>query len=250
MRSSKHYFFNLKEENKKIKMITAYDYSQAKIAESAEVDSLLVGDSLANVVLGYNKTTDIGMDEMLIFVKAVSRGSHKAHILADMPWKSDHNVEKSVLNAKAFITAGAHSVKVEGDKYAQIEAIISAGVAVVGHLGLTPQTARSLKKVGTEPEEADRIFIAAKHLESLGVSAIVVEHIPAELGERLATELKTPIIGIGAGKKVDGQVMVFHDALGLFEGDAPPIAKKFTNLFKEAVGGLKRYNEWTEKEEF
>ncbi len=250
MRNSKHFFRNLKEQKTKIRMITAYDYAQALMADKAGMHSLLIGDSLANVMLGMNRTIEVGMEEMLIFAKAVAKGAKNAHLVADMPWKSDHSVEKAVQNAKLFIAAGAHSVKVEGEKYAQIEGILAAGIPVVGHLGLTPQTARSLAQVGQTQVEADRVVEAAKHLEALGISALVVEHIPARLGALLTQTLSTPVIGIGAGKETDGQVLVLHDALGLFEGSVPPIAKKFGHLFEEGVKALEEYSRWVDTKEF
>ena len=197
-------FSRLKKKGEKIKVITAYELSQARIAEAAGMNVLLVGDSLANVVLGRERTNDIGMDEMLLFTKAVSMGAQELHIIADMPYKSDVSPYKALENARKLISAGAHSVKLEGEKYTQIEAILQEGIPVVGHLGLTPQTAKSFAQVGKDPKEATAMKKAAKELEELGVSAIVLEHIPSQLAKEITESLSISTIGIGAGKDCDG----------------------------------------------
>ncbi len=242
-------FARLKAQRKKAKVITAYEFSQAKIAEAANMDALLVGDSLSNVVLGRDRTMDVGMQEMLLFTKAVALGTKKSHLMTDLPYASDTDPEKTVENAKLLIAAGADSVKIEGVKYEQIKALISEGIQVVGHLGLTPQTAKNFKQVGQTIVEAEAMQIAALELEKLGCIAIVLEHIPSDLAEKITQSLTISTIGIGAGKKCDGQVLVFHDALGLFEGDVPKIAKKFTSIFEVAVKGLNEYTQWVEEED-
>ena len=225
-------------------MLTAYDYPSASIAAEARVDFILVGDSGANVVLGLPSTRDIGMTEMLLFVGAVRRGAPQTHIVGDMPWNSDRTPAEALENARRLVAAGATSVKIEGEKFTEISAIVEAGIPVVGHLGLLPQTATSFRQRGKEPAEAQGILTAALELEHRGICALVVEHIPTPLGKLLAESLEIPVIGIGAGPETDGQVLVFHDALDLGPGKPPPISRQFAQGRQLLLAGARAYVEW------
>lgn len=234
--------------NKPISMITAYDAPFARMAEAAGIDMILVGDSGANVVLGMQSTRDIGMAEMLVFVAAARRGAPNTHIVADMPWQSERTPAEAVMNAKKFLEAGANSVKIEGARSEILEALKKEKISVVGHLGLLPQSATSFKQQGQSPEEASRIYEEAKLCARCGVFALVLEHIPESLGAHISQALQDiPTIGIGAGKKVDGQVLVLHDALGLHPFRIPPFAEKFADLYGAGVQGIQNYIESVNK---
>lgn len=224
-------------------MMTAYDLWTARVLEAAGIDMILVGDSLANVMLGRETTRDIGMNEMLLFTAAVANGAPQSHIVADMPWKSDHSPEEAVQNARKLVEAGAHSVKIEGPAFEVIDAVVQNVTPVVAHLGLTPQTAQSFRQQGRTPDAARRIREEALGVEKAGAYALVLEHVPADLAAQITSELHIPVIGIGAGPDCDGQVLVFHDALGI-SPKIPPFAKKFTNLFDTAVQGVHDYISW------
>lgn len=225
-----------------IVMITAYDACFARMAEAANVDMILVGDSAANVVLGYSSTREIGMSEMLMFVAAVRRGAPNTHVVADMPWQSDKDPGTALANARRFIEAGANSVKVEGSNVNVLENLCRSGIDVVGHLGLLPQTATTFKQQGQSPEDASRILQESKMVAKAGVFALVLEHIPEQLGGLISQGLPgIPTIGIGAGKMVNGQVLVLHDTLGMHPFKVPPFATKHANLYAEGVAGLERY---------
>ncbi|NLB64718.1 MAG: 3-methyl-2-oxobutanoate hydroxymethyltransferase [Fibrobacter sp.] len=229
------------KNNRKISMITAYDANFARMAQAAEIDMLLVGDSAANVLLGLESTRDVGMAEMLILTAAVSRGAPDTHIVADMPWESEQNPEMALSNAQKFLQAGAHSVKLEGFKPEIISHLLQNDVPVVAHLGLLPQSAEKFTQQGQSPEEAERIKQEAQALSKLGVFAMVLEHIPSDLGAEIARHVKSVVIGIGAGDQVDGQVLVIHDALGLHPFKVPPFAQKFADLYAAGVEGLRKY---------
>jgi 3-methyl-2-oxobutanoate hydroxymethyltransferase len=220
---------------------TAYDYPFAQVLEEAGVDVILVGDSLANVVLGMSTTRDVNVDVMGLFVAAVARGARKTHILADMPFGSFINPAVAVANGRRFLAWGAHSVKLEGAKLDEVAALTSDGIPVVGHLGLLPQTATSFKQVGRAPEERDEVLRSAEALARAGAVAMVLEHMDFSLAAEVTRRVPVPTIGIGAGKGVDGQVLVLHDFLGMGAGPLPPFAKSFANLRKDAVAGAKDY---------
>ena len=225
-------------------MITAYDACFARMAEAAGIDMILVGDSGANVVLGYSSTREIGMDEMLVFVAAVRRGAPNTHVVADMPWQSDRDPGTALHNARRFIAAGADSVKIEGIHLETIETLRREGIEVVGHLGLLPQTATSFKQHGQSPEEAERLLIDARQFAQAGAFALVLEHIPERLGALVSQGIPHVItIGIGAGNMTDGQVLVLHDALGMHPFKLPPFAHKFADLYARGVDGLVLYAE-------
>ncbi|MFA6170540.1 MAG: 3-methyl-2-oxobutanoate hydroxymethyltransferase [Candidatus Margulisiibacteriota bacterium] len=213
-----------KKGREKIVMLTAYDQPIAKLLDGAGLDVVLVGDSLGNVALGYRNTLPVTMDEMVIHVQAVARGVEKALIVADLPFGS-YQIEpkEAVRSAVRLIKAGADAVKLEGAEHLDaVRQIIKAGIPVMGHLGFTPQSVKLLgyKVQGKEKSSAAKILADAKLLEKAGCFALVIELVPEELGAKISKALKIPAIGIGAGPKVDGQVLVTNDLIGLF--DSPP----------------------------
>ena len=232
-------------EGEKITMITAYDYPTARILDESGVDTILVGDSLSNVVLGYEGTVPVTMDEMLHHIKAVTRAVKRAHVIGDMPFGS-YNVskEQAIINAtRIFKEGGTDSIKLEGGARVadSVEAIVRAGIPVVGHLGLTPQTSCMLggfRVQGATAEKAQEIIDDAKKLEDAGSFMIVLECIPSQVAEAVAKSVSIPIIGIGAGNKTDGQVLVFHDLIGIESGYAPRFVKQYAkaeSIIKDAV---------------
>ncbi len=239
-----------KINGEKITMMTAYDYSAASLVDQAGIDTILVGDSLGNVMLGYDSTVPVTMDEMIHHSKAVSRGVKNGFIIGDMPFMSYQvSIEKAVENAGRFLKeAGCDCVKLEGgsDMASTVKAIVKAGIPVCGHLGLTPQTATMLsgyKVQGKDAESAKAMIQSAKDLEEAGAFMIVFECIPDTLAARVTKELSIPTIGIGAGKDCDGQVLVYHDVLGLFERFTPKFVKQYLNLapmIKEAMAQYKK----------
>ena len=220
---------------------TGYDYPFARMLEEAGVDAILVGDSLANVVLGLTSTRNVGMDTMALFVGAVARGARRTHIMADMPYGSDSDAALAVANGRRFLELGAHSVKLEGAKLEAIRALTAAGIPVVGHLGLLPQTAKSFKQVGRDPADRDQVLRSAEALAEAGAVAMVLEHMAFDLAAQVTRAVPIPTIGIGAGKDVDGQVLVLHDFLGLHPPPFPPFAKAFADLHAAGVAGAKAY---------
>jgi len=240
-----------KASGEKIVALTAYDFPVARILDAAGVDIILVGDSLGMVVLGYETTVPVTMDEMIHHTKPVARAARRSLVIADMPYMSYHvSAEASVTNAFRFVKeAGASGVKIEGasgPRLKLIEALVEADIPVMGHVGLTPQSVNrlgSFKVRGGEPAEAERIIEAAENLEGAGAFAVVLECIPMELAGRITERLKVPTIGIGAGPLCDGQILVFHDLMGCEGGYLPKFVKKYADLnrvISEAVG---RYRE-------
>lgn len=230
-----------KSSGDKISMITAYDFAFAQMAEAAGIDQILVGDSLANTMLGYKSTREIGMEEMLIFVAAVCRGAPNTHVVADMPYRSDKDPQTAYDNAKRFMDLGASSVKLEGTPEGVIEFLRSKDIPVCAHLGLLPQTAENFKQKGKTEEEAAAIEAAAKFVDSLGCFEMVLEHIPEELGTKITREVSAATIGIGGGKFTNGQVLVMHDALGMHPRKIPPFATKFVDMYSLGVKGISDY---------
>ncbi len=222
-------------------MATGYDFPFARILEEAGVDAILVGDSLANVVLGLPTTRAVDMDVMAVFVGAVGRGAKDTHIVADMPYGSDADPRSAVANAKRFLALGAHSVKLEGPKYEVVKALIGEGIPVVGHVGLMPQTAKSLRQVGREEAEKEEVLRAAEGLAAAGVVAMVLEHMASDLATEITRRVPVPTVGIGAGPGVDGQVLVLHDFLGMHAGNYPPFVRAFADLHGAALAGAKDY---------
>jgi 3-methyl-2-oxobutanoate hydroxymethyltransferase len=218
-------------------MLTAYDYPLASLIDRAGIDMVLVGDSVANVVLGLDSTTKVGMAEMIHHAKAVTRAVKQALVIGDMPYESYQiNPEESLKNARRFIDeAQCQAVKLEWfDRCLEVtEKIIRGGIAVMGHIGLTPQTADKLggfKVQGRDAEAAQRLIEQATALEKLGCFSIVLECVPDKIAQIITQKLKIPTIGIGAGIHCDGQVLVTHDLLGLFERFTPKFVKKYVNL--------------------
>lgn len=234
-----------KEAGQKITMMTAYDYPTGSLVDQAGIDTILVGDSLGMVMLGYDSTVPVTMEEMIHHCKAVSRGVEAGFILGDMPFMSYHvSVEQAVENAGRFMKeAGCDSVKLEGgtEMAHVVKAIVTAGIPVCAHIGLTPQTATMLggfKVQAKDAEGAKALVKSAKDLEEGGAFMIVMECIPDLVAERITRELRIPTIGIGAGKDCDGQVLVYHDLVGLFERFTPKFVKQYVNLspgIKEAL---------------
>ena len=232
----------------KIGMLTAYDYPSAKIADAAGADVILVGDSLGMVVLGYPDTLSVTVDDMLHHVRAVARGSQHALIVGDMPYLSYHvSVEESVRNAGRFIQAGAHAVKVEGGKASRIKtigAILDAEIPVMGHIGLTPQSVNALggfKLQGKNADDARRLIDEALALEHVGCFSLVLECVPAELAAFITERLTIPTIGIGAGARCDGQVLVYHDVLGLYDGHTPKFVRKYAQIGADMQRALEQF---------
>lgn len=216
--------------NQKVTMLTAYDYQTAKILDEAGIDMILVGDSLGNVILGYEGTKQVTMSDMERHISAVARGVKHAHIIGDMPIASYDNKVDALKNSKRLIAAGAHSVKLEGLNSDVIKALISSGIPVMGHLGLLPQTAIDLKVKGKKREEAERIYADALELDKLGVYGIVLECIPVALSQKITNGVKSLTIGIGAGVDCDGQVLVVNDMLGMLQDHKPKHVKLYANL--------------------
>ena len=242
-------FIKSKKEGKKISMLTAYDYSTAKLLDEAGLDSILVGDSLGMVILGYEKTLQVTVDDMIHHTKAVTRGVKRACVIADMPFLSYHiSVEETIRNAGRMIQeANAHAVKLEGGREVvdKIEALIKAQIPVMGHLGLTPQSVNMMggfKVQGKDESQAKIILEDAKLLQEAGVFSIVLECVPAKLAKLISESIDIPTIGIGAGKDCDGQVLVIQDMLGMYSDFTPKFVKKYCEVglvIKEAVSKYK-----------
>ncbi len=232
----------------KISMLTAYDYPSALIADRAGVDIILVGDSAANVVHGMDSTLGIGIEEMIVHARAVGRAAPSALVVVDMPWLTFHTtLSDAVLNAGRLVReGGAEAVKLEGGskRVPAIKAILDAEIPVMGHVGLTPQSFHAMggfKVQGKLVEAAHEMIDDAKALADAGVFSIVIEGVPDVLGEIITKEVSVPTIGIGAGRGTDGQVLVFHDVLGLGFGHRPKFVRPYANLAEEAVEAVKRF---------
>jgi len=238
----------MKRAGERISMLTAYDFTMAKIVDDAGVDVILVGDSASNVMAGHETTLPITLDQMIYHASSVVRAVNRALIVVDLPFGSYQGNSKEALysSIKIMKESGAHAVKLEGGKEVKesVERILTAGIPVMGHLGLTPQ---SIYKFGTynvrakEEEEAKRLIADAKVLEEAGCFALVLEKIPAKLAEQVAKELEIPVIGIGAGGGVDGQVLVFHDMVGLNNEFHPRFLRRYLNLYDDIKGAIGKY---------
>jgi 3-methyl-2-oxobutanoate hydroxymethyltransferase len=243
-----HVLNEMKHRKEKIAMLTAYDYSMARILDSAGIDVILVGDSASNVMAGYDTTIPITLDEMIYHAASVVRGVKRALVVVDLPFGTYQGNSKEALSSAIRIlkSTGAHAVKLEGGREVKesVERILSAGIPVMGHLGLTPQ---SIHKFGTyvvrarEKDEAAKLIEDAHILEESGCFALVLEKIPAQLAGQVTSELKIPVIGIGAGPQVDGQVLVLHDMLGITQEFSPRFLRRYHNLFAEIQGAVKSY---------
>lgn len=246
-----------KRAGEKITMLTAYDYPTATLVDEVGIDTILVGDSLAMVMLGYTSTVPVTMDEMIHHCRAVTRGAQTSFIIGDMPFLSYQvSIEKAVENAGRFIKeAGCDCVKLEGgsEMAGVVQAVVRAGIPVCGHIGLTPQTATMLsgfKVQGKDAESARQLIKSALDLEDAGAFMVVMECIPDRLAARITTELKIPTIGIGAGKDCDGQVLVYHDLVGLYERFTPKFVKRYVNLSPMIREALLQYKTEVEKGTF
>jgi len=238
----------LKRRGQRLAMVTAYDFPSARIADEAGVELVLVGDSAGMVVLGNESTVPITMEELLMLTRAVTRGAKRPVVIADMPFGSfqvsDH---AAVENAVRFVKeAGADAVKLEGGgpTLSRVQAIVGAGIPVMGHVGLTPQSATMLggfKAQGRTAEKAEQLYEDALALEAAGCFAIVLEAVPAPVAAVVTEALQVPTIGIGAGAACDGQVLVWHDLLGLYEGKAPRFVKRYADLAGEARRAVEAY---------
>jgi 3-methyl-2-oxobutanoate hydroxymethyltransferase len=245
------------KSKRKITMLTAYDYPLASLIDKAGIDMILVGDSVANVVLGLKSTTEVGMTEMMHHAKSVTRAVKYALVIGDMPYESYQvNPQESVKNAQRFIEeAKCEAVKLEWfEKCLEVtQEIIESGIAVMGHIGLTPQTADKLggfKVQGKDAEQAKRLIEQAVALEKLGCFSIVLECVPDKIAQIITKKLRIPTIGIGAGIHCDGQVLVTHDLLGLFERFTPKFVKKYINLSPLISKAIEEYKNEVIQEKF
>lgn len=241
-------FSKMKRNNEKITMLTAYDYPTARIMDSCGIDGILVGDSLGMAVLGYEDTTGVTMEDMIHHIKAVARGAENTFIVGDMPFLScNSGIEMAVCNAGRIIQEGrAQAVKLEGGRemVPEVRAIIRAGIPVMGHIGLTPQSINNIGGYfvrGKTIKEARKLLDDAKALEEAGAFAVVMECVPAELARLISSEISVPAIGIGAGADCDGQVLVSHDMLGFFQGKAHSFAKQYCNVSEIMEGAVSEY---------
>jgi len=239
---------DMKSKGEKISMLTAYDYTMAKIVDGAGIDVILVGDSASNVMAGHETTLPITLDQMIYHASSVVRAIDRALVVVDLPFGTYQSDPKEALRSAIRIMkeSGGHAVKLEGGKEIKesIKRILNAGIPVMGHLGLTPQ---SIYKFGTyavrarEEEESERLIEDAKILEETGVFAIVVEKIPAKLAERVAKSVNVPVIGIGAGSGVDGQVLVLHDMLGINKEFSPRFLRRYADLHTVITDAISAY---------
>ncbi len=246
-----------KGDGTKITMLTAYDYPWARMIDQAGIDIALVGDSLAMVVLGHTDTVSVTMEEMLHHTRAVVRGTERALVVADMPFGSyNSSIPGAVKNATRFLKeAGADAVKLEGGRVMAntVEAIVNGGIPVMGHIGLTPQTATSLggfKVQGKSAEAARQLMDDALALEDAGCFSLVLEAIPAPIAQKITDSVTIPTIGIGAGVDCDGQVLVTHDMVGLFDGFTPKFVKQYTQMRESIIEAIGQYKHEVENGTF
>ena len=241
-------FKQSKQQGRKISMLTAYDYSTAKLMDEAGINAILVGDSLGNVVLGYEDTLSVTMEDMIHHGAAVARGAKNAMVVVDMPFMSyQASVYDAVVNAGRLMKEGrASAVKLEGGKEVcpQIKAVTEAGIPVMGHLGLTPQSINALgghRVQGKTQQAAQKLLDDARALQEAGAFAVVLECVPERLADKVTKELEIPTIGIGAGSGCDGQVLVYQDMLGMFSDFTPKFVKKFANVGQVMKEAFKSY---------
>jgi len=238
----------MKQNGEKISMLTAYDYTLAKIIDGAGIDVILVGDSASNVMAGHETTLPITLNEMIYHASSVVRATNRALVVVDLPFGTYQGNSKEALNSSIRIMkeSGGHSVKLEGggEVIESIKRILTAGIPVMGHLGLTPQ---SIYKFGTysvrakEEVEAEKLLVDAKLLEEAGCFALVLEKVPAQLAQKVAESIGIPVIGIGAGGGVDGQVLVLHDMLGMIQEFNPRFIRRYLNLAEDIKGAVQNY---------
>ena len=247
-RVTTHSLAEMKRNGEKISMLTAYDYTLAKIIDKGGIDVILVGDSASNVMAGHETTLPITLEQMIYHASSVVRAVERALVVVDMPFGSYQGNSKKALSSAIQIMkeSGGHSIKLEGGEeiIESIKRILTAGIPVMGHLGLTPQ---SIYKFGTytvrakQEEEAQKLFADAKLLEKAGCFALVLEKVPAKLAQKVAESINIPVIGIGAGNGVDGQVLVLHDMLGMTHEFNPRFLRRYLNLYDEISGAVRNY---------
>jgi len=247
----------MKRKGKRIPMITAYDYTSAQLVERAGIPLILVGDSLGQVVLGYDSTVPVTMDEMVHHIKTVVRGTQRAHVVGDLPFLSYHaDIPEAIRNAGRLLKeGGAQSVKLEGGRSQAetVSRIVESGIPVMGHIGLTPQAVNQLggyRVQGRSLKEAVRLMEDARALEEAGAYAIVLECVPAQLAGMITERVDVPTIGIGAGVGCDGQVQVFHDMMGLYQDFVPKHARQYAQLGQTIVEATQNYVRDIENEQF
>ena len=248
---------DMKSKNEKISMLTAYDYTMAQIVDGSGIDVILVGDSASNVMAGHETTLPITLDQMIYHASSVIRGVKRSLVVVDLPFGTYQSDSKEALRSAIRIMkeSGAHSVKLEGGKEIKdsIKRIINAGIPVMGHLGLTPQ---SIYKFGTytvrakEEAEAKKLIEDAKMLEKVGCFAVVLEKIPAKLAAVISKNLTIPVIGIGAGNKVDGQVLVLHDMLGMTKEFNPRFLRRYLSLYDNMSKAISQYSKDVKNKDF
>lgn len=252
-----HVLQEMKQQGEKIAMITAYDYSMARIIDSTGIDIVLVGDSASNVMAGNESTLPITLDQMIYHATSVVKAINRALVVVDMPFGTYQGNSKEALSSaiRVMKETGGHAIKMEGgaEIIESVQRILSAGIPVMGHLGLMPQ---SIHKFGTyvvratEDAEANKLSEDANLLENAGCFAIVLEKVPAKLAARVASSVKIPVIGIGAGAEVDGQVLVIHDMLGIIQDFSPRFLRRYHNLFEEIQGAVQSYTNDVKNKEF
>src|SRR6056297_282062 len=256
-RVTTHVLAEMKLRGEKIAMLTGYDYSMARLLDQAEIDIILVGDSASNVMAGNETTLPITMDEMIYHAKSVVKAVRRALVVIDLPFGAYQGNSKEALTSaiRMMKETGGHAVKIEGGNEISesVKRILSAGIPVMGHLGLTPQ---SIHKFGTyvvratEEDEAKKLVADAHILEDAGCFALVLEKVPANLAAKVAEELTIPVIGIGAGREVDGQVLVLHDMLGINQDFSPRFLRRYHNLYEEILGSVQTYIQDVKNEDF
>ena len=256
-RVTTHSLLKMKAEGEKIAMLTAYDFTLAGLVDQAGIDVILVGDSASNVIAGHETTLPITLDQMIYHASAVIRGVKRALVVVDLPFGTYQADSKEALRSaiKIMKESGAHAVKLEGgsQERSSIERILQAGIPVMGHLGLTPQ---SIYKFGTytvrakEKAEAKQLIEDAKMLEEVGCFGLVLEKVPAHLAEKVASLISIPVIVIGAGNGVDGQVLVLHDMLGMSKEFSPRFLRRYLDLHSEIIGAIQQYTKDVKKKDF
>lgn len=243
-----------KPDSKKITVLTAYDFNTARALEEAGIDTILVGDSLAMVALGYEDTTQVSFEEMLSFTAAVKRGANNSIIISDIPYCSAiKDTEDLIADAQKLIKAGASLVKIETAELKTIDSIkamVDAGITVMGHIGYTPQSVDKFKDKSKVVRDEEMLISEAKSLEEAGVSSIVLEMVPASIAKKITETITIPTIGIGAGKDCDGQVLVTDDMLGRFNLINPKFLRRYSNQFEDSVNSIKEYIKDVKEEQF
>ena len=240
----------MKRQGEKIACLTAYDASFSALIDQANIDVMLVGDSLGMVIQGHDSTLAVTLDDMVYHTRCVSRSRKRAFVIADLPFMTYPDPPSAANHAAELMRAGAQMVKLEGARFDTVRVLVDLGIPVCGHLGLLPQSINRLggyKVQGIDPVEADKIIVDALTLQDAGASLLVLECVPAKLAATISSQLVIPVIGIGAGPDCDGQVLVIHDLLGLFDRFVPKFIKRYANLKEEAVRAIQEYRKEVEE---